>query len=108
MQTVGATVLDIGHHFLAHLGKLPPIVAAAFVQYDSQRNEITVSTLLDQEDEHAENELASIELSLERTFEDYPMDFETIHLRGRSPDLFIPPDAAVLFRRPAPRRADAK
>lgn len=107
MHTVGASVVEIGNQFLYQVTQLPPVVAA-FVEYDSRRNQITLSTLLDKDDPDIEQELARIELALEQRFEDYPFDFSTVHLRGRNPEQFIPNDAALTFRRPALRRGDAR
>lgn len=105
MPAVGATVIDVQRELQLRVEKLEPVVAT-FLDYDQRRNRVVVTTLLDDYDDAAEEQLASIELHLHRSFKDYDFDFSTIHLCGRDPKTLIPETALVVFaRRPLNRLA---
>ena len=108
MLVVGATVTDVGREFQTRVERLEPVVAA-FMWYDARANRVSITTLLDEIDHAAEEHLASVELHLNRSFQDFSFDFQTIHLKGRNPDDFVESEHAVMLVRRHPRqRADAK
>lgn len=96
MPAVGATPIDVVREFqrqVTRLEHMEPVVAA-FVQYDSRGNRLTVTTLLKEFDPVAEDQLASIEVGLAHAFQDFAFDFVTIHLQGRDPALFRPAESS--------------
>ena len=111
MPSMDTTVQDVWRAFIGRSEYLPNVVAYV-VQYDVLHNRLSLTTLLDEPDISAERELANIELLMEREFQEQPMEFSSVHLRGRDPAEFAPPEAdphAVLIaRRSAHRGADAK
>ena len=96
MPAVGYTPIDVAREFQHRVAKLEPVVAA-FLQYDQRGNRLTVTTLMENFDHAAEDQLASVEVFLNHTFEDYAFDFSTIHLQGRDPSQFMPAEGGSLM-----------
>ena len=113
MSTMGATVQDVWREFIGRTEYLSNVVAY-LVQYDVLHNRLSMTTLLDEPDVASERELANIELLMERQYQEQPINFSSVHLRGRDPEEFISAaadpyaGAALISRSPAHRRASAK
>ncbi len=104
---MGATAIDVAREFQVRLNKLEHVVAVAFVEYLPARSQLRLTTLLHTDDPEAERQLAQAELDIEDAFREFPLEFSTVHLRGRDPKEFIPDGAFVIFGQSARRRADA-
>ena len=96
MRAVGFNPVDIGREFQVRVGALERVLAA-FLEYDSRTNRIAITTLLDRFDSPTENQLATIELELNRTYQDYGFQFSTIHLLGRALESFVPGAQAMVL-----------
>ncbi len=100
MTAVGSTPLNVAHELQHRVGKLEPVVAS-YMTYEARSNRLSIMTLLDDFDEAAEEQLASIKLHLMDVFPDFSFDFATIHLQGREPHEFRIAGDMVLFERSA-------
>ncbi len=116
MPVAVANLKDVMDEFRLHIAALEHITAA-YCTVDVSPPKVHVWTLLDARDDQTEDELARAEYKLSRSFSQVDFDFTTIHLRGRSPEQFIPEgawpihirDRHVLqhFQRALAARADA-
>jgi hypothetical protein len=107
MQAMAATLIDVAREFRGHLQGLPPILAAAFIESRPRTGVLSLVTLVEHDNAEAERQLAHLEMRLESAFQEFSMEFSTIHLRGRSPDEFIPKDALVILDTRQPARPSA-
>jgi hypothetical protein len=105
MQAMGATVIDVAREFRGYLDKLPTILAAAFIESQPKTGTLSFVTLVERDDPEAERELAEMEMRLESVFQEFSMEFSTIHLRGRDAKQFSPQDALVIWDRNLRRRS---
>lgn len=98
MPTMAASVIDVAREFQARIARLP--VVSAFFLYDWLRNTIVFTTVFEEIDPKAEDELARIEAHMLDSFGEYLLDFRTIHLMGRELERFLPDGAVPLSSRP--------
>jgi hypothetical protein len=108
MPAVGHTALNVAQEFQYRAAKLEPVVLA-YMAYEPRTNCISITTVLDDFDNAAEEQLANIKLHLLDTFQDFAFDFSTIHLHGRDLKQFMPDgQAMVMVERSARQRAVAR
>ena len=79
------------------LEELPAVRAAYLTSGQGRSTRVHLWTFLEKYDEPTERRLVRLESDVEHQFaDDHDFAFTTIHLHGRDPRQFVPPDAIVL------------